>query len=332
MNDVGRVGCLTMGDPLITVVMSCYNQAKTLGQAVESVLMQRTDFPVRLIVTDDHSTQDESVDLIRAYEKRYPRKIVGIFSDENGRYLANVLRAMPKVSSEYFTLLDADDYWTDPYYLSDAVRFLEKNREYTVYFRNVAWHDDAGNFGAQHAFNELDCDLTLSDVLGGRPMFPQTTGAVFRNVVYCHGIPPKIRDSVGTIHERAYDGDVFRFLLHLSYGKGRFVNKVSGVYRLLAGGVFSQMPLYRRAMFQAQCFLDYYDYFRKNREFFVKHARINYEKAIKDRPGEEWAPNEEFLRCERNVERFLTQGKLSVLFNDVKWRLNKWARCWVTAN
>ena len=56
-----------MTESLLTVVMSCYNQAETVAQAIESVLMQKTDFPVRLIVTDDRSTKDGSVGIIRDY-------------------------------------------------------------------------------------------------------------------------------------------------------------------------------------------------------------------------------------------------------------------------
>ena len=43
-----------MTEPLLTVVMSCFNQADTVSQAIESVLMQKTDFPVRLIVYARH--------------------------------------------------------------------------------------------------------------------------------------------------------------------------------------------------------------------------------------------------------------------------------------
>lgn len=293
-----------MTEPLLTVVMSCYNQADTVAQAIESVLMQKTDFPVRLIVTDDHSTKDDSVGIVRSYAAKYPDRITALLNDENGRYLKNVLRAMEQVKSEYFTLLDADDYWMDPNYLSDAVRFLRAHDDFTVYFRNVAWNDGAGGKGTQRNVAEGDFDMTFDDFTGGRIVFPQTTGAVFRNVIYRNGIPPKIAAAVGTIHERPYDGDVFRFLLHLHEGKAHFENKVSGTYRKVPAGVFVGMPSAKRDMIQAQCFVDYCDYFGTARRFFEEQALSCYGRAVADASAQEAADDPEFLACRESVECF----------------------------
>lgn len=293
-----------MTEPLLTVVVSCYNQADTVAQAIESVLMQKTDFPVRLIVTDDHSTKDDSVGIVRSYAAKYPDCITALLNDENGRYLKNVLRAMEQVKSEYFTLLDADDYWTDPNYLSDAVRFLRAHDDFTVYFRNVAWDDGAGDKGTQFTAAEGDFDMTFDDFTGSRTVFPQTTGAVFRNVIYKNGIPPKIAAAVGTIHERPYDGDVFRFLLHLHEGKAHFENKVSGTYRKVPAGVFVGMPSAKRDMIQAQCFVDYHDYFGTARRFFEEQALSCYGRAVADASAQEAADDPEFLACRESVERF----------------------------
>jgi len=294
-------------EPVLTVVMSCYNKAATLGQAVESVLMQKTGFPVRLVITDDHSMKDNSVEIIRDYAAKYPDRIVALLNDENGRYLKNVLRAMEQVKSEYFTLLDADDYWTDPNYLADSVAYFKSHDDHTVYFRNVAWEDGVGGRGFQHDASEADFDMTFADFVGGKLIFPQTTGAVFRNVVYKNGIPPKIAAAVGTIHERPYDGDVFRFLLHLHEGKAHFENKVSGVYRVEPTGVFVGMPPAKRDMIQAQCFADYYDYFKTGRDFFAARALDSYGRAMRMLPADDSgasAPEASFCAYRDSVEAF----------------------------
>lgn len=293
-----------MTEPLLTVVMSCYNQAGTIAQAIDSVLMQKTDFPVRLIITDDHSTKDGSVGIIRDYAAKHPDRIVALLNDANGRYLKNVLRAMAQTKSEYFTLLDADDYWTDPDYLSDAVRFLRAHENFTIYFRNVAWDDGLGGKGVQHEESAPDFDMTFDDWVSGKPVFPQTTGAVFRNVVYKNGIPPKIAAAVGTIHERPYDGDVFRFLLHLNEGKAHFTNKVAGVYRVAPAGVFAGMPPAKRDMIQAQCFVDYCDYFGTARTSFAERALSCYRQAILSPSARDLAEDAEFQACCESVEGF----------------------------
>ena len=56
-------------DYKLTVIMSNYNQANLIGGAINSVLMQKTNFPFQLIITDDHSTKDDSIKILKKYEK-----------------------------------------------------------------------------------------------------------------------------------------------------------------------------------------------------------------------------------------------------------------------
>ena len=70
-----------MAGKKISVVVLSFNQKKMLEQAIESVLNQ-TCSPHEIIVCDDAST-DGSVDLIKAYEKKYPGWIRGIFQPAN---------------------------------------------------------------------------------------------------------------------------------------------------------------------------------------------------------------------------------------------------------
>ena len=43
-------------DVKVSVVMISYNHERFVAQAIESVLMQQTDFPVELIIGEDCST------------------------------------------------------------------------------------------------------------------------------------------------------------------------------------------------------------------------------------------------------------------------------------
>ena len=108
-------------DYKLTIIMSNYNQANLIGGAIDSVLAQKTNFPFQLIITDDNSVKDDSVNVLKQYEKKYPDIIKVLYNKENGRYLKNVLRAKAITKTPYFTLLDADDYWTDENYLQNAL-------------------------------------------------------------------------------------------------------------------------------------------------------------------------------------------------------------------
>ena len=54
----------------VTIIMSNYNQEKYISQAIESVLNQKTNFPFQLIITDDFSTNDNSIKIIKEFEKK----------------------------------------------------------------------------------------------------------------------------------------------------------------------------------------------------------------------------------------------------------------------
>ena len=58
-------------EPVVSVAITSYNSEQWLGRAVGSVLEQRTDFAVEILIADDCS-KDGTVALARTYEERYP--------------------------------------------------------------------------------------------------------------------------------------------------------------------------------------------------------------------------------------------------------------------
>ena len=59
---------------LVTVILPTHNHAPFIAQAIESVLMQQTEFPFDILLHDDAST-DGTADICREYAARYPEKI-----------------------------------------------------------------------------------------------------------------------------------------------------------------------------------------------------------------------------------------------------------------
>lgn len=243
-----------------TVIMSSYNQAAYIEKAIDSVLAQKTTFPIQLIITDDHSTKDNTVEIIKNYQIAHPDKIKLILHQENGRYLRNILSAKKITRTPYFTLLDADDYWTDENYLQKAVTYLENHPNHTVYSTNILILREDGSTSPYLKTSVTEQDFTMSDLLNGTALVPQTTGMLFRNVVYNQGIPEIIENSVNTPAERSYEGDYDRYMMHIEKGKAHFVNDISGVYRILSTGIWAGMSPFEQAAIQARTFIDWYVY------------------------------------------------------------------------
>ena len=59
----------------MTIIMPSYNNGQYIRQALDSILMQEVDFDYQIIITDDCS-QDDSPEIIKEYESKYPEKIL----------------------------------------------------------------------------------------------------------------------------------------------------------------------------------------------------------------------------------------------------------------
>lgn len=257
----------------ITIIMSNYNQEKYIKQAIESVISQNTDFEWQLIITDDNSTKDNSIDIIKEYERLYPENIVALYNKENGKYLKNVLRAKSITKTEYFCLLDADYYWIDNNYLQDGVDWLDCHKDFTIYQRNVICKSEYGKDTLFIPKNIKESDYTLEDYFNNNIVITQTVGAIFRNVIFKNGIPTIMTNAVNTISERSFEGDTDRFIMHIKYGKAHYNPTPSGVYRLLPSGIWNNLSAFEQHIINAQCYLDYNEYYEyKYNSFFMNAA------------------------------------------------------------
>lgn len=93
-------------NPLITVIIICYNQVEFIPDALNSVLNQ-TYQHVQIIVADDHST-DGSVKLWEELSSKYG--FIFLSSEINIGLNNNILRTLPFVKGEYVSILASDDF------------------------------------------------------------------------------------------------------------------------------------------------------------------------------------------------------------------------------
>lgn len=129
--------------PLVSVVMPVYNAQKYVGQAIKSILRQ-TYRNFELIIVNDAST-DRSLQIIKRYKKRYPRKIKIIDLKENlnkgGDACAN--EGLKVARGKYIARMDADDVAVHER-LAKQVAFLEGNPEVFLVGSNAYVIDQKG--------------------------------------------------------------------------------------------------------------------------------------------------------------------------------------------
>jgi glycosyltransferase involved in cell wall biosynthesis len=106
--------------------------------------MQKTNFPCRLIVGEDFST-DKTRAICEQYALEYPDKITLLPSDENYGMMPNFIRTLKACTDKYIALCEGDDYWADPLKPQKQVDFLEENEEYSLCFHDTKIVDSKNN-------------------------------------------------------------------------------------------------------------------------------------------------------------------------------------------
>lgn len=272
-----------------TVVMPSYNNGNYMPRALDSILMQKRSFELKIIITDDCST-DNSKEVMELYKSKYPDIITTLYSDKNQRLFSNQLKAMELMNTEYFCVLDPDDYWTDVHFLEKAVHFLENNKEFTIYSSNAEKVYTDKYIGKKgEMFIKLDADeatYTYNDYLNNKAHIMTTVGCVYRNVIFKgvgkDSIPEKYYSLKGTIYEEYFRAESARNLMHLQEGKIYFKNESIGCYQINGKGLSSSLTYVERYIEGSMENIAFYKYFGENNlcEYYEKVKKF-FKRAIK---------------------------------------------------
>lgn len=99
--------------PLVSVVITTYNHAPYIAQAIESAVSQRTNFDFEVVIGEDCST-DTTLAICNDYVARYPGKVRVIASQTNIGMRNNYRRTFAAARGKYVAVCDGDDYFSDP--------------------------------------------------------------------------------------------------------------------------------------------------------------------------------------------------------------------------
>ncbi len=205
--------------PLVSIICTCYNHEKYILQAIEGFLMQKTDFPFEIIIHDDAST-DNSKEIIKEYEEKYPELFFNIYQIENQyskgvEYVTKVV--FQAAQGKYIAFCEGDDYWIDPYKLQKQVDILEY--DYSIGMVHTSckfWDEKKEIFLTPFLVNSKNIKYSFSRIFLGTIISTCTT--MFRRslLVNMEDIPP---------------GDISLWLFIALKSKVIGMPDVTGVYR-----------------------------------------------------------------------------------------------------
>lgn len=221
--------------PLVSVCIITYNHEEYIRQAIDSVLAQITEFPIEVLIGEDHST-DSTGEIVAELEKEHPSLIRVVRSPTNLGMNRNLIRTLEQCRGRYIALLEGDDLWISTRKLQEQAAFLENNPDCTVCFHKAEVYLEATN-EIRGVWPEEDPPIftSMADLI--KANFIPTCSVMYRNI------------PVEPLPEKYYQLGSGDWPLHIRYAqKGTigFINQVMARYRVHSTGAFSSLGMLKK--------------------------------------------------------------------------------------
>jgi len=294
----------------VSVLVMTYNHEKFIGQALDSVWMQKTNFEFEILISEDCST-DRTREIVLAFQKAHPEKVRLFLSERNLHSNVVVSRGIRAARGQYIAFLDGDDYWLSADKLQQQVDYLDSHPECSICFHNARiYHETEKREGRDWTPADQPAISSLEDIWMGN--FMTLLSTMFRRELIQE--PPEwYNDFVIT--------DWPLYILAAEHGKIGYIDEVMGIYRYHPGGVYSPFTETQKL----EVTLKFYRTINKNLNY--KYDRII--KTAISRYFFEWA---EEYRDRGDVEKMKSCLKTCLSGNPWSSSIpkNKLVRMWLT--
>jgi len=263
--------------PLVHTRTMTYNHEDYIRDCIEGILMQKTTFPVQVLIHDDAST-DRTAQIVKEFEERYPQLIKAYYQEENtfqirkkhGSFKGRRDEFSSWRVGKYEATCEGDDYWVDSLKLQKQIIFLEKNPNYSL---------TVGGFEKHFVVSEK------KEVVIKGNQTPLEDGYTFelmdtvndwitKTLTSCHRV--SVLDDVD-LGKYKYGKDVNKIYHLLKEGKGYYYTDILGVYRVHEGGVFSLAEPQQKLIRHFYLYKELYEF---NKDEFTRLKYLNYVKSI----------------------------------------------------
>ena len=214
--------------PKVSVCVITYNQARYIGECLQSIVDQRTKFPFEVLVADNGS-QDGTTAIVEEFASRYSGLVRPIVRESKISGSANYVLVHDEAIGEYVAHVDGDDRVL-PGKLQRQSDILDENPDCNAVWHRVNFFDDGGRF----------CSGRLADISVFKDGVVQLPDAIRLGFVGVHS-SLMYRRSARMPKDAARDYlDLYLTWELLASGSGRFVDEVLGEYRVGSGGSISK--------------------------------------------------------------------------------------------
>lgn len=216
--------------PKVSVRMVAYNHERFIGEAIDSVLRQKVDFPYEIVIGEDCST-DNTRGILEEYRRRHPGIIRLLLNEKNRGSRCTTYRAREACRGKYIAFLDGDDYWTSPDKLQRQADLLDRNPDLTISCHQARIIQADGREGPVYpgGAGPLNPVLSIKDALVQNVM--PSCSMFFRNGIV-GALPREFR--------RVPMGDLPIQLCCLTKGNAGYIAEIMGAHRFHSEGMWTR--------------------------------------------------------------------------------------------
>lgn len=242
----------------ITCFVVTYNHEQSISKCLDSILSQKTKYNYLIKVLDDCST-DGTTEIIMDYATRYPDKIQLCLQPTNTRGM-HISAALRTIDTEYWCMIDGDDWWCVDNKIETALDCLEQNKEYSMFGHDVWFVDHIKGTKESYVherlkFNNIDTLVSTFDF--EKYCYVHMSARIYRNVICWK------KDYL--LNRKR---DFFIFFAYLDKGPLCFYDEKMSEYNYTTNGVFSSLSTY------SQRYSNQYMYFTVNKYLNYRHDKF----------------------------------------------------------
>ena len=237
-NECGAFRAGDEGDDRVLVSVSCitFNHGRFLRKAFDSFLEQETDFRYEILIHDDCST-DDTPEIIREYQEKYPELIRPMFEEENqySKGISNISGVFnfPRARGSFIAMCEGDDYWCDPKKLQKQADYMRAHPECSLTAHAAGIVSEDGAFRTETMIRPFEGTRILrpEEVISKKTNLP-TASLMFRTE-YAKELPQWYFDCPV--------GDIPLQLWMTMKGSVFYMDEVMSMYRMGREGSWGEM-------------------------------------------------------------------------------------------
>lgn len=172
-----------INNPLVSIVCITYNHEKYISQAIDSFLMQETDFPFEIIIGEDCSP-DNTREILNKYIEKYPNIIKAILRDKNIGANLNFIDCIENSKGKYIAICEGDDYWIDKNKLNIQVNILAVHKNINLCFSSaMIYNDNKNTFKKKQNNPDKDGLVSVETLIENNGGFISTPSTLYRKEI-----------------------------------------------------------------------------------------------------------------------------------------------------